>query len=68
MSPSRIETAEDLEEIVAAQTASIKALTELVQGMHLRIRTLSDLIGAQYSILVQHGLAKPRPEGDSLVN
>jgi hypothetical protein len=68
MSPNRIDTAEDLERIVAAQTTAIDALTELVKGMHTRVIVLSNLIEAQYEILIRAGLAKPRPEGDSLVN
>ena len=68
MSPNRIETAEDLERIVAAQTTAIDALTELVKGMHARIKVLTDLIDNQYEILIEHGLAKPRPTEDHLVN
>ena len=40
----RIETAEDLERIVAEQTAAIKAMGELVKAMDLRIRTLTSLV------------------------
>jgi hypothetical protein len=68
MSPERIETAEDLERIVAEQTAAIKTLAELVQDLHLRIRVLAGLIDNQHEILIKHGLATPRPMGDSLVN
>jgi hypothetical protein len=68
MSPNRIETAEDLELIVAAQTTAIDALKTLVQGQHSRIKILTALIDEQYEILIRAGLAKPRPTEDHLVN
>jgi hypothetical protein len=68
MSPNRIETAEDLERIVAAQTTAIDALKTLVQGQHARIKVLTALIDDQYEILIRAGLAKPRPTEDHLVN
>ena len=61
MSPNRIETAEDLERIVAEQNATIQALGELVKGIDARIKVLSNLIDSLYEILIRHGLAKPRP-------
>jgi hypothetical protein len=64
----RIETAEQLEEIVAAQNEAILGLGELVKGMDARIKLLTSLIDNYHSILIQHGLAKPRPTGDALAN
>jgi hypothetical protein len=68
MSPNRIETAEDLERIVAEQTAAIKGLAELVQGMHARIKTLTELVDAHHEIFTRQGFCKPRPTEDHLVN
>jgi hypothetical protein len=65
----RIETAEDLERIVAEQTATIKALGELVRGMDARIRALTALLDIHHEIFIAHGWAKPRPkEEDPIVN
>ena len=68
MLPDRIETAEDLERIVAAQSAAIDALTTLVQGMHARVQVLTGCLDSQYEILIRAGLAKPRPMEDQVVN
>jgi hypothetical protein len=66
MSP-RIETTEDLERIVAAQTTAIDALGKLVQAMDARIQTLTTLVDAHHEILIRQGFAKPLP-GGSLAN
>jgi hypothetical protein len=63
-----IETIDQLESVLAKQTAAIDALKELVQGMHARVQVLTSLIDNQYEILIKHGLAKPRPTEDHLVN
>jgi ABC-type uncharacterized transport system ATPase subunit len=68
MTPPRIETAEDLELIVAEQTKAIKGLGELVKGMDARIKLLSALIDHHHDLLIRAGLAKPRPEGTLLAN
>jgi hypothetical protein len=65
---TRIETAEDLERIVAEQTAAIKALGELVQAMDARIKTLTLLVDHHHDTFTRMGWASPRPEGDSRVN
>ena len=64
---TRIETAEDLERIVAEQNATIKGLGELVKGMDARIKLLTALIDNHHDVLIKNGLAKPRG-GDCLVN
>jgi hypothetical protein len=66
----RIETAEDLERIVAEQNATIKGLGELVKGMDARIKLLTALIDNHHDLFIKHGLAKPRGAdgGDCLVN
>lgn len=65
----RIETAEDLERIVAAQTAAIKAMGELVKGMDLRIKALTALVDHHHQVLTKLAGLPPRPEGDHpLVN
>ena len=51
MSPNRIEGAEDPEEIVAMQNASIKALTERVRGMDARIKVSTDLVDKHHASL-----------------
>jgi uncharacterized coiled-coil protein SlyX len=64
----RIETAEDLEQIVAEQTAAIKGLGELVKAMDQRIRLQQALIDGLHAILVANGMATPRPKADPLAN
>jgi hypothetical protein len=72
MSPNRIETAEDLERIVAAQTTAIDALDKLVRAMDERIRLQQELIDGHQEIFIRLGYAKPRPKplpaGGSLAN
>jgi hypothetical protein len=63
----RIETAEDLEQIVTEQNATIKGMGELVKGMDARIKLLTALIDNHHDVLIAHGLAKPR-EGNGLAN
>jgi hypothetical protein len=65
---NRIETAEDLEEIVAKQTAAIKEMGELVKAMDARIRALTELVDAHHTIFERQGLVKPRPTEAKLVN
>jgi uncharacterized coiled-coil protein SlyX len=62
----RIETAEDLERIVAEQTATITALGTLVRGMDQRIRLQQELLDTMYAALVAAGLAPARPREDPL--
>jgi hypothetical protein len=68
MTPPRIETAEDLELIVAEQTKAIKGLGELVKGMDDRIKLLSALIDHHHGLFVSKGWAPPRPKADPLAN
>jgi hypothetical protein len=58
---TKIDSVDDLEKILAQQNELISGMADLVKGMHARIKVLSDLIDHQYEILIQHGLAKPRP-------
>jgi hypothetical protein len=64
----RIETTEDLEAIVAEQTATIHALGALLKSMDQRIKLLTALVDHHHAILIKAGLAKPRPAGDGLAN
>jgi hypothetical protein len=68
MSPNRIETVDDLHEIIGAQNAAIDGLHTLVKAMDLRIRTLTNLVDATYAVLERQGFVKPRPGEDHLVN
>jgi hypothetical protein len=61
----RIETAEDLETIVAEQTAAIVAMGQLVRGMDLRIKALTALVDHHHELFTKQGLAIPRPKGDT---
>jgi hypothetical protein len=64
----RIETAEDLEAIVAEQTATIHALGALLKGMDQRIKLLTALVDHHHDIFIAHGWATPRPKADPLAN
>lgn len=69
MSPTRIDTAEQLEEIVENQTAAIKALTELVHGMDLKLRAYMKLVDVHEAALETVGIMKvARETGGSLAN
>jgi hypothetical protein len=59
MSPNRIETAEDLERIVAKQTEAIDALTELVKGMDLKLRRYVQLVDIHEAALERVGIIRP---------
>jgi hypothetical protein len=59
----RIETAEDLERIVAKQTAAIDALDKLARLMDARIQLLTDLVDGHHEIFVRQGICKPMPKG-----
>jgi hypothetical protein len=68
---AKIETIEDLEKIVADQTAAIRvqtaaihALGELVKGIDARVKLLTALVDSHHETLIKHGMAKPRPKGD----
>jgi hypothetical protein len=65
---NRIETIDDLQAVLDAQTAIITALGELVKAMDARIQTLTTLLDGHHEIFIKHGLARPRPSGDSLAN
>jgi uncharacterized coiled-coil protein SlyX len=63
----RIETAEDLEQIVAEQTAiiteqakTVKNLGALVKDMDGRIKILTELLDHHHELFIRHGWAKPR--------
>jgi hypothetical protein len=64
----RIETAEDLERIVAEQTEAIKALGELVKAIDLKLRLQQALIDNHHDVFIKAGLATPRPTEDPLVH
>ena len=68
MSHKRIETAEDLERIVAGQTTAIDALGGLVRAMDARIKVLTTLVDYHHEIFIRQGLAKPRPKEDHIAN
>jgi hypothetical protein len=55
---NRIETAEDLEEIVAKQTAAIEALTQLVTAMDLKLRAYMKLVDGHELALEKVGIMK----------
>jgi hypothetical protein len=67
---TRIETAEDLERIVAEQTAAIKGLGELVKAMDQRIRLQHSSIDGLHAIFVANGMApaRPAPTEDPIVH
>jgi hypothetical protein len=64
----RIETAEDLERIVAEQTAAIQGLHVLVKAMDAKLRLQQALIDNMQQVLIDNGLAKPRPKEEAIVN
>jgi hypothetical protein len=65
MSPNRIETAEDLERIVAAQTTAIDALTELVKGMDLKLRAYMKLVDGHEAAMEKVGIMKAAREDEN---
>ncbi len=68
MSPKRIETQDDLHEVIGAQNAAIEGLHTLVRAMDARIKLLTELVDAHHKIFVRQGICKPRPTGDQHVN
>jgi hypothetical protein len=66
MSPNRIETAEDLERIVAEQTTAIDALTALVQAMDLKLRKYVQLVDDHELVMEKVGIRKAARENENL--
>jgi hypothetical protein len=65
---NHIETAEDLERIVAEQTAVITALGELVRGMDLKVKALVALVDHHHEVLTKLAGLPPRPTEDNRAN
>jgi uncharacterized coiled-coil protein SlyX len=71
----KIETVDDLENIVAEQNDTIVAmgttvngLGNLVRAQDQQIKLLTALIDHHHEIFIAHGWATPRPKADCLAN
>ena len=61
-----IETIEDLEQIVAEQTAAIRALGEMVRGMDAKLRQYVQLVDIHEAALEKAGIMRPREKENPL--
>ena len=61
----RIDTAEQLEEIVEKQTAAIDALTQLVTAMDLKLRAYVKLVDDHELVMEKVGIRKAARENEN---